>query len=341
MLKNRLLVIAIALGFLISSNIAIVKSESNNGRGILVVDCTNASALYTNISEALMDANENDVIYVNSGVYYENLVINKSVSIISNNSGLAVIDSLGNIYTVLIKAPNVTLSGFTITNSTIGVYINGINNTVSNNIITNNSNGIFFENSSKENILLNNNIKDNSEAISLYNSSYNTILENIFFNNSYFGIKLWEISTNNIIKNNTFNGSSKAIILGRWSNFNNLHNNTLISEDFEDWGILIDHCYHNFVKNNIFLNCKYGLYLTSTNNNTIKNNTFEENYYGIYKKNSDEENLSEYNFFKGNNEDIKYEAKPPSIKLPSSEVTIVIVISIVLLFFFFVFPKKK
>jgi len=343
MLKKRLFIISITLllSFFIIINNPTFRSQSITKGKILVVDSNNSSAGYTTISDALLDANNTDIIYVNPGVYYENIKVNKSVSIISNNSELAIINSLGNIYSVLIKSSNVTFSGFTIKNSTIAIYLNGINNTISDNIITNNTNGVYFEKSSHGNILLNNNLSNNLEAIYLYNSSDNYIIENNFFNNSFFGIKIWEKSDKNKIENNTFKKSGRDLLLGRWSNFNKIKNNNFSSEEKESTGLLIEYSYYNTVLKNTFSDFMYGLYLTNTHNNTILNNTFENNYFGIYKKNADETNLSEYNFFNENGEDVKSASKPPSVRVPSSELTIVIIIAFVLLVLFFILPKNK
>lgn len=308
---------------------------------ILVVDNTNASLGYMNISDAILDANTSDIIYVNPGIYHESIVIDKSISVISNDTNSTIINSLGGVYSVLLKSSNATFSGFTVKNSTIGIYLSGSNNTILDNIIINNTNGIYFENSSRYNVLSNNNITNNDDAIILYNSSYNTISNNSIFNNSFFGMKFWDLSANNLIENNKIEECMRGLFLARWSNFNMIFNNTFSPGLSEGSGLLIEDSYYNDVQGNLLLGCKYGLSLTNTHNNTIKNNTFEINDFGIYKKNADEENLSEYNFFYDNGEDVKTFSNPPSIKLPRFEITMVILISFILLFVFLFFPKKK
>jgi parallel beta-helix repeat protein len=326
--------IVLILSLLIISS-PVTQSESINETRTLVVDPTNIFNEYMTISDAILSADNGDIIYVKAGVYHENIVINKSVSIISNDSKLTVINSLENVYSVLIKSSNVTLSGFTITDSIIGVYILGSNNTIENNIITNHTTAIFLEDSSEGNILMNNIITKNLEAITLYNSSYNTISKNYIFNNTHAGIKLWELSKNNKIENNTIAKSVNGIFLGRWSNFNKICYNNLLSELQENNGLILDYSYYNVIYNNTISNWSTGISLTNTHNNTIRDNIFENNYRGIYQKDSYEEKLYEYNFFIDNIIDIRPYVKPPVIS------AIVIIIAFLLLILFFILAKKK
>ena len=48
---------------------------------------------FTCIQNAINAASSNDVIYVYSGVYYENIVINKSIKIMGENNGNTIIAS--------------------------------------------------------------------------------------------------------------------------------------------------------------------------------------------------------------------------------------------------------
>jgi len=332
--------VCLILCILVSINLLGIKSVASDETRILSVNDVNSSQNFINISDAIKYANSEDIIYVEPGLYHESLVINKSISLVSNNSDLTIIDADQGFYSVLIKSSNVTISGFTIKNSTIGVYVNGDNNSIENNFIVNNTNGIFLENSSKNNLVTGNTIAKNLEAIHLYASSFNIILDNYIFNNSYSGIKIVESSTNNKIENNTISENGMGIFLSRWSNYNEIINNN-VSQGLYSRGIYLDYSCYNIISYNLLSNLSSGLSLINAQNNIVKNNTFENNYHGVYLKNADEENISGYNFFKENNLDIKYSSKPPSIKLPSSETIIIIIVAFALLVFFFILPKKR
>ena len=66
-------------------NIPQVKTEVT-GETIIVPDS------YPTIQEAINNANEGDVIFVRHGTYYENLVVNKSVSLVGEDRETTTID---------------------------------------------------------------------------------------------------------------------------------------------------------------------------------------------------------------------------------------------------------
>ncbi|MEM3581076.1 MAG: hypothetical protein QXQ64_07425, partial [Candidatus Bathyarchaeia archaeon] len=60
------------------------------------------SESYKNIQEAINNASPGDIIHVSSGIYYENIVINKSVTLIGKDRENTIIDgrSLGNVISI-------------------------------------------------------------------------------------------------------------------------------------------------------------------------------------------------------------------------------------------------
>ena len=78
--------------------------------------CTEKSCTYKSISAALKVANDGDIILVGGGFYYEgNLIINKSVSLISDEN--AVLDGEMKYEILTITAPNVIIKGFCFQNT--------------------------------------------------------------------------------------------------------------------------------------------------------------------------------------------------------------------------------
>ncbi|MHC4537296.1 MAG: pectinesterase family protein, partial [Planctomycetota bacterium] len=68
----------------------------------IVVDI-NGSGEYTSIHEAIDNADDGDTIYVLAGVYYENIIINKTITLIGNGSINTIINGSENGDVILIN----------------------------------------------------------------------------------------------------------------------------------------------------------------------------------------------------------------------------------------------
>ena len=72
---------------------------------------------HTLLQEAINNANIGDVIFVSSGIYYESVIVNKSVWLVGEDRNNTVIDG-SNVGTVIeVTANNVSIAGFTVQNS--------------------------------------------------------------------------------------------------------------------------------------------------------------------------------------------------------------------------------
>jgi parallel beta-helix repeat protein len=171
---------------------------------------------YPSIQEAINNANEGDTIYVRNGTYYENVVVNKSISLIGENRDATIIDGNSAGKVIEVTTSNVTINGFTMLNSTGLVVYNSSSTTISHNKIIGNNYGILL-NQSSNNALKNNTISGNSLfGIYLHHSNNNIIIGNNISHNglvlwmlwwSLDGIKLYNSSDNTIFHNN-FVGNS-------------------------------------------------------------------------------------------------------------------------------------
>ncbi|EMR75118.1 nitrous oxidase accessory protein [Thermoplasmatales archaeon SCGC AB-540-F20] len=178
--------------------------------GFIEEKTTSTNASYDGYIQDLIDnASVGDTIYVPSGMYYENIIINKSISLIGEDKNTTIIDGGGSGDIVRITAYWVTISGFTIQYSgdgwnNAGITIRSEYNSITDNIIKNNVNGINLMDSNinitsntisdnKEygisseglytnNIIMGNNITNNKYGIAL-SGIYNKALENNFINN--------------------------------------------------------------------------------------------------------------------------------------------------------------
>ena len=165
---------------------------------------------YSHIQDAINDSTNGDTVVVYCGTYYENLVIDKAITVIGEEKNNTIIDGGGN-EVVKIYSNKVKLTGFTIKNCTYyaGIllwYVSYCN--ISDNIIINNFQGLWLS-ESHYNTFYDNYIDDKSV---LDFSSYNIISENIF--NCTIQI---QGSTQNTLINNFVNSSIK--IVGSYENY--------------------------------------------------------------------------------------------------------------------------
>jgi len=157
----------------------------------------NTGLNYTRIQEAI-DAPETldgHTIFVEEGTYYEHLYIDKSLTLFGDTTGTTIIDGNGTSWVVDIKADNVDISNFLITNGWSGLYIwNSSNNRIWQNTITNTEKAIYIYG-----------------YVLPYFASFNTISENIILNNTC-GID--DGGVNTTIAGNTVTFNEKGIAGG-------------------------------------------------------------------------------------------------------------------------------
>ena len=72
-------------------------------------------ANFTGIQDAINNASDGDTIIVYSGIYYENVVVNKSVTL--KGIGHPVVDASGKGDAIRLTADGITLEGFNVTNT--------------------------------------------------------------------------------------------------------------------------------------------------------------------------------------------------------------------------------
>jgi parallel beta-helix repeat protein len=197
----------------------VVEVEAPNG---YPVHNLNTGLNYTTIQEAI-DANETlngHSILVDSGQYNESIQVSKSLILVGESRNDTIIDGGGAGGTVVsIKAPNVTISGFSIKNShrsgsCYGVKIQNCSGSkVVNNIIKSNWMGILLEDSTSGNISLNC-FDDNSNSLHMRTtgrkedklSSRNFVTGNhIKSDTTGDGIRIYW-STNSSVKDNVIEG---------------------------------------------------------------------------------------------------------------------------------------
>jgi len=183
---------------------------------------------YQNITAALEHALDNDTIRVNDGTYYENLIVNKTVTLIGDNPENTIIDGSNITMTVVLisKVTGVKIQGFTIRNSGDEAIVGGIHIFKAQNVkiyddtITKSYPGVLLTNSTHCEIFRNKICSNVFSGIYLrQNSNYNQIVGNTLINHTR-GIHFTDTSSenNNFYHNNLINNTEPVWIAGSVNN---------------------------------------------------------------------------------------------------------------------------
>ena len=217
-----IMILFISISIIPSTGTIVKKSSTMLSDGNTLYVGGDGSGNYSKIQDAIDDSSDGDTIFVfdDSSPYYENLIINKSISLIGENKETTIIDGSGANNIVLIRlADYVQLRGFTIRNSSRTKinwdYLNGVGIqllaatfcNISDTIITDTNVGIHLLNYiwnhfTHSNTLSRNIFIKNRIAIALdWGSGYTTIVNNDLRGN-WNGIVIITTNYNTIIENN-------------------------------------------------------------------------------------------------------------------------------------------
>ena len=235
---------------------------------------------YPTIQDAINSGatSDGDVISVKPGVYHENLVVNKTLSIIGQNKATTIIDGCNSGTSVKITNSNVTLSSFTIRNSgensSAGIYLDNVGNCS----------------------IVDNTVSDNYYGIYMNCSGNNTLRSNAMNGNTYnLGIDGNEAAhfINNVDSSNTINGKKVYYLVGN-SNLN------IKPSTYPHMGYLaLVNCKGITVQNLNLSNNGNGILLVNTQNSTLIGNKIVNSIEGLRLMNS-EGNILRNNSLTGN-----------------------------------------
>jgi nitrous oxidase accessory protein len=211
---------------------------------------------YATIQEAIDNALVGDVVYVKSGSYHENLVVNKSLSLIGENVDTTIVDGNppeGYRIPIKIQCDNVSVSGFKLLYGYSGISVGDAKYcSISGNTISGNQHGIMLVNCSYCEVSRNYfELIALSSAIQLSYSNYNLVTGN-YIDNCTEGIQIWQGSSNNKVSENTVTNCDDVAIRFQYAD-----NNTAIRNEVSNSGI--------------------GTSIYVANNNTITNNNYINN----------------------------------------------------------------
>jgi len=275
---------------------------------------------YTRIQDAIDNATTGDTVFVYSGIYYENINIQKTIDVIGQNRNTTIIDGNETGTVVNVTADHVNLSRFTIQNSGQhgnpgGIAVEASYCTIVDNVITNNSFGIIFgslsrdetqdvfafnprnqkgSSDSKDNTVLHNIVSNNGVGVFLYTDApHNTIDGNTFLQNRA-GVGMYPCSHHNILSKNTFLNDGLFVLNDTYSNV--VVNNTVNGKPLlylegqshkvitEDMGqIILVQCHNITVNKQEITNTSLGIELIDTTHCDISQNVIRSNnYVGIF-----------------------------------------------------------
>jgi len=200
------------------------------------------------IQEAINNANDGDTIYVKKGVYIENPIINKTITLTGENKETTILDVIAGIK---VKKDKITITGFTIYDGHDGISLVANNCTISNNKIKQTTHGmVIFGN-------------------------YNQITGNIFELIGLSSAIQLNYANNNTIKNNIIESCVEGIQIWQNSNNNTITENTIIN--CQDTAINFQYSNNNKLIGNNITNCGLGTSIYGSNNNSIINNNYVNN----------------------------------------------------------------
>jgi len=246
-------------------------------------------ASFNSIQDAINVSESGDMVIVYSGTYYENIVIDKSIDLISENRGKTIIEGNINISVNATAVVNFTINGSIVLQGSTDRPFSSTsfyNSSITNNFITNGRILLDSERGSFVNINISGNTIDYGQIYSTGTFYKNIIYKNII-TNSWCGISLRHAHYNNITNNIITNINGTGVFLPEYGTHNNISNNRISNNDGN--GIHLALSKDNFISNNIVKNNKNGIYLEfwNTENIITENILMENGNYGIYYNWSD------------------------------------------------------
>ncbi len=197
--------ILVGMIIIVGGLILLIQIADQTSAATIIVD-DDGGANYTKIQDAINASEDGDTIRVFEGMYKENVIVNKSVSVIGNGSSNTTIKGSGNI--VQIYARNIKFSGFNVSGdgkirgypACIKIDGMGSNSIIQNNHCSNSKYGIYLF-LPRRVTLANNTCFKNNYGIYLFYSRENIIENNTCFDNEH-GIHIVNYDEKNTFKSN-------------------------------------------------------------------------------------------------------------------------------------------
>lgn len=240
-------------------------------------------ANYKTINDAIARASSGDTIYIKPGIYNEEVVVDKALTIcpLVGEKGSIILEGKDKTTGMKITADGCSVEGLIIKGfSKAGIELD--------------SNG---------NNIRNNQFQEDFPGILIYNSSGNRVEKNSF-KDCFAGVVLWHGAARNYITDNIIEGGNRALFANDVGD-NTLINNVLsgssmglyltnstdvmaLGNKVSDgiYGILADNSSRCSVKDSTLKGCKHGIILSETDHLSIYNNSIRDGGFGILMQRS-------------------------------------------------------
>ena len=244
---------------------------------------------YSSIQKAIDAANDGDTVYVFPGAYFENVIVNKSITLMGADKNTTIVDANHSGSCITLDHQHTRMSGFTVQhsgNATKNEYQDSgfllpfgsyspHNSEISDNIIKENFDGIFLWEA--HNYTISQNLIQDNTNCGVYifaGGDSNRIDHNIILNNGAQGIRIDGDTSNylnkvvsNFLDNNTNNG---IIMSGYICNVTSNH----IS--YSKTGVIVIGPYSQVIGNTV-ANNSLGLSLDQSMQAVVEENSFTNN----------------------------------------------------------------
>ena len=243
---------------------------------------------YTTIQSAIDNASDGDTVYVYTGIYIENIRVQKALSLIGEDKNTTIIDGNQEDCTINLVSEHVVIKNFTIIGGGFdtddfvnffraGIRVTGSNNTICNNIFRKNCLGISGVRVTNLTIRDNSFMEDGVGFTSYENDGRPELKIRYFVHT---------------IENNTVNGkplyyfcNEKDMLIDSWEVGQLLVVNCTgfeiknISISKTDWGLVCAFCNACVIENCTLCNNSLAIWILESNNNLFQFNTISNNYH--------------------------------------------------------------
>jgi len=204
-------------------------------------------ANFDTIQEAVVAASNGDTVYIKPGVYNEEVILNKSLTLmpLTGESEAIILKGDGKETGITITADGCSLQGLTLQDFTgTAIYVQSSRNSIKDNVF-----------------------KNANPAILVRGSHENTITENTIMD-SQGAVALWDNSTDNQVSENDILGCNVSIIVREAAKNRILRNK--ISDAY--WGIWLDNAGDCQIESNDIQSKRYGMWVLNSSNINIFQN---------------------------------------------------------------------